>query len=274
MPEFENGFHSLAQLFGDLVFKLIRTTQSRNLDTTQWAGMLVLFFNEPQRTTHNQEGRNNMNAYNTTMELIQGATKMIQPAKLKGAGEELVEVTSGAVQPQLKFAEKSVIDLSSSASPFVPSAHDISSAIDVDYTVVDDAAEALVSNARKPQPYRFAKDNGLVNAEYAGTQPNAVSKAGTDGVVRIPKSSITDAVPQTWGDRIQRAATDAKNNIVSTGNKLRTYTDEQIKAMADASGRTLDEMKAFTTQNPEAAVGIAVSSGVVVGGVGTAAAVS
>jgi ElaB/YqjD/DUF883 family membrane-anchored ribosome-binding protein len=114
----------------------------------------------------------------------------------------------------------------------------------------------------------------LVNAEYAGTQPNAVSKAGTDGVVRIPKSSITDAVPQTWGDRIQRAATDAKNNIVSTGNKLRTYTDEQIKAMADASGRTLDEMKAFTTQNPEAAVGIAVSSGVVVGGVGTAAAVS
>lgn len=60
---FETMIHSLAQLFGDLVFKLIRTTQSRNIDTTQWAGMLVLFFNEPQRTTHNQEGRMNDDEY-------------------------------------------------------------------------------------------------------------------------------------------------------------------------------------------------------------------
>lgn len=85
--------------------------------------------------------------------------------------------------------------------------------IDVEVVdLVDDTATNLLSGTRKESTYRFAKDNGLVNAEYAGTQPNAVSKAGTDGVVRIPESSITDAVPQTWGQSLEDAKKWAKAN--------------------------------------------------------------
>jgi hypothetical protein len=128
--------------------------------------------------------------------------KMDLPQLRSSAADEVVEATSAlAIRPK---------PLTEFNNAIVPSNYIDPNVIDVE--VVDDAAEALVSNARKPQPYRFAKDNGLVNAEYAGTQPNAVSKAGTDGVVRIPESSITDAVPQTWGQSLEDAKKWAKAN--------------------------------------------------------------
>ncbi|MCE2930124.1 MAG: hypothetical protein LW809_01890 [Vampirovibrionales bacterium] len=213
-----------------------------------------------------------MNFINTAGELFQSATKMIQPAKLKGAADEVAETTSAlAIRPKSVMPEfQNAIVPSNFTRNLDPAV------IDVEYTVVDDAANAVVPGARQPQPYRFAKDQGLVNAEYAGTHPSAINNANSNGVVRIPESSITDAVPQTqlapastsdWGGKIQRATTDAKNAIVSTGNQLRTYTDEQYEIIAKNLGKTREEAIAFTKEHPEAAVTIALGTGFTTGAV-------
>jgi hypothetical protein len=102
-------------------------------------------------------------------------------------------------------------------------------------------------------------------ANQAQQMTRKIDEAGIDAYgPQLPYGpQIPTASTPTWGDRIQGAATDAKNNIVRTGKQAQQFTEEQLQ-----------KMKAFTTQNPEAAVGIALTSGVVVGGVGTAAAVS